>query len=205
MTLRMTYFYKTLKKNIIKIFKLKKIQEEKKEKILHSNHKYLTDINLHYNSKFSKAVYKFITNLILKVEIRVNNEDNPNEKKNNESSKYANKIKNKIINLKDEDLILSNINYEDITKYNLDNNIDNEPHLEENMIQNISTKDNERQDTDKKLVIFIKPYLSFHLSEETKKYFLNNVDRSSARNKYKNLISYSDFFIFEMIYNIKVP
>ena len=158
--------------------------------------------NMNLNSKFSKAVYKFLNSLVSRVEIRVNEENSDNnEEKIMHFNKVTNKITKEIINLKNDDIILSNINYDDMEGNNLDNNIDNEPNLEDNS-ENEDENDNE-EDNGKKLVFFIKPYLSFHLSEEAKTYFLYHVDRDSATTKYKGLIAYCDYFIFEMMYNMK--
>ena len=54
-----------------------------------------------------------------------------------------------------------------------------------------------------KVSYFIRPHLSFHLSEQTKNYFLNNVDRSHVFDKFSSLISFSDYCIFEMMYNMR--
>ena len=190
------YFYNKIKRK----FSLKK-REKKKVKIVNKEKKKLGDENLNLNSKFSKAVYKFLNSLILKVEIKVNNDDNLIEKEKN--YKYLTKeISKRIIKYKSNDVILSNINYEDMFSYNLDNNIDYEFRNEENFQINIENKENVI-DERKKFVFFIKPYLSFHLSEQTKKNFLNNVNRNSASSKYKELISYTDYFMFEMMYNMK--
>ena len=125
---------------------------------------------------------------------------------NNEKRIYFNSLANQItknlIHLKNDDIILSNINYDDIEGNNLDNNIDNEPNIENN-IDSDNDKEEEEEDSGKKYVFFIKPYLAFHLSEQTKTYFLHNVDRTSATSKYKELVAYTDYFIFEMMYNMK--
>ena len=51
------------------------------------------------------------------------------------------------------------------------------------------------------LTFFLRPYLTFFLSNQTKNSFDNNIERNSATNKYMQLIYYSDFFLFEMIVN----
>ena len=179
----------------------KKIREKKKLNVLNKEKKILEDENLNLNSIFSKAVYKFLDSLVSKVEIRINNEDNPKEEEINYDL-VSNEISKKIINYKNDDIILSNINYDDIYGYNLDNNVDYELNNEENSENSIDDKE-ENSEEGKKYIFFIKPYLSFHLSEQTKTYFLNNVNRDSATSKYKELISYADYFMFEMMYNIK--
>ena len=179
----------------------KKIREKKKLNVLNKEKKILEDENLNLNSIFSKAVYKFLDSLVSKVEIRINNEDNLKEKEINYDL-VSNEISKKIINYKNDDILLSNINYDNIYGYNLDNNMDYEINNEENSEIIINDKEG-NCDEGKKYVFFIKPYLSFHLSEQTKEYFLNNVDRDSATSKYKELISYADYFMFEMMYNMK--
>ena len=179
----------------------KKIYEKKKINLLKKKTKILGDENLNLNSIFSKAVYKFLDSLVSKVEIKINNEDN-SKGKEIYYDLVSNEISKKIINYKNDDILLSNTNYGDIFGYNLDNNVDYELNNEDNSEISIYNKE-EDNDEGKKYVFFIKPYLSFHLSEQTKTYFLNNVDRDSATNKYKKLISYADYFMFEMMYNIK--
>jgi hypothetical protein len=171
-------FYNKIKRK----FSLKK-REKKKVKLVNKEKKKLGDENLNLNSKFSKAVYKFLNSLISKVEIRVRNNDNLNEKEKNYNS-LTKEISKRIIKYKSNDVILSNINYEDIFSYNLDNNVDYELSNEESSENNIENKENDIDDG-KKYVFFIKPYLSFHLSEQTKSDFLNNVNRNSALSKYK--------------------
>jgi len=175
--------------------------EKKKVNTLNKERKHLGDENLNLNSKFSKAVYKFLNSLISKVEIKVSNDDNLNEKEKYYNS-FTKEVSKRIIKCKNEDAILSNLNYEDMFSYNLDNNVDYEFNNEENSENNIENKE-DIIDKAKKYVFFIKPYLSFHLSEQTKIDFLNNVNRNCALNKYKELISYTDYFMFEMMYNMK--
>ena len=195
--------YNNIKKNYQKN-KFRKIQEEKLSKQEIKMAKKLGEENLNLESKFSIAVYRFFDSLVSRVEIRMN--DEKNSKKDEEKTVHFNSVTNqitkKIINLKNDDIILSNINYNDIEGNNLDNNIDNEPNIEENL-EGEYNNDNKEEDNDKKTVFFIKPYLAFHLSEQTKNYFLYNVDRTSATSKYQDLVSYSDYFLFEMMYNMK--
>ena len=48
---------------------------------------------------------------------------------------------------------------------------------------------------------FVRPYLSYYLSNLSKMNFIDNVDRTNATSKFVNLMIYTDFFIFEMISN----
>jgi hypothetical protein len=50
-------------------------------------------------------------------------------------------------------------------------------------------------------IFFVKPQFSFQLSEQTKQKFLDNVDRTSATTKLKEIIDFTDYFVFEMFYN----
>ena len=191
--------YNIIKENYKKN-KIKKINEEKMSKLQNKTIKILGEENINLNSKFSKAIYIFLSSLVSKVEIRKDENPDDNEDKKLHFNSATNQITKKIISLKNDDIILSNINYDDIEGNNLDNNIDNEPNIEENEMEN--NNDNEG-DNRNELAFFIKPYLSFHLSEQTKTYFLYNVDRASATNKFQDLIAYSDYFLFEMMFNMK--
>ena len=67
--------------------------------------KFLGDENLHLNTKFSKAIYKFLDSLISKVEIRLIENDyleNIQQKKSNYKP-LINEITRKIINCKNKD------------------------------------------------------------------------------------------------------
>ena len=176
--------------------KLKEIKEEK----LKINSKQKEDRhelrNTSFGSKFSKAVYKFLSLLVSKVEIKLTNEENDNEDKKYSINKLTNEISKKIIDYKNEDIVLSNI----FCANNLDNNI--EFSNNENIIEK-EEKEESEDENQKKYVFFIKPYLSFHLSNQSKEYFLYNVDRSQANIKYKELLSFSDYFLFEMMDNMK--
>ena len=59
------------------------------------------------------------------------------------------------------------------------------------------------EDQEDKIAFFIKPYVTYHLSEGSKNNFLMNVDRSSAEMKYRSLLIFADYAIFEMMYNMK--
>jgi hypothetical protein len=50
-------------------------------------------------------------------------------------------------------------------------------------------------------ILFYKPNITFLLSEQTKKIFLDRVDRSTYASKLESLVSETDYFIFEMMYN----
>ena len=193
-------FYENIRynyrKNKLKIFNQETIIKSSVKKVnkLESN-------NTTFNSKFSKSVYKFLSALVSKVEIKNDDEEelsNDNEGLGKHKNILSKEISKKIIDLTNEDALLSNINYEN----NLDNNIDNELEIKNKLIEKENNEESDEKGK-KNYVLFIKPYLSFHLSEQTKVYFLYNVDRTLTTNKYKELVSYSDYFLFEMMYNMK--
>ena len=195
-----THLYKTntYYDNIRQDYQRNKLKEIKKERIkttLKQKEERHELANTNFESKFSKAVYKFLSSLVSKVEIKISNSENDNEEKKYSINKLTNEISKKIIDFKNEDIVLSNI----ACVNNLDNNIE----FDNNGII-IDKEEKEVEDEfQKKYVFFIKPYLSFHLSTQSKDYFLYNVDRSQANIKYQELLSYSDYFLFEMMYNMK--
>ena len=194
---------KSLYYNIYKFYKkfiLSKISEENKKKLSQKKRK-LDKSLLNINSKFSISVYKFVFSLIQKIEIKSeidlcsNNIKKRINYKRLYLSKVSKEISSKIINFKNIDFFLSNRNANNYCE-----STENEP-------ENINSKDDvkliDEESEENKITFFIKPFLSFHLSERTKDYFINNVDRSSAKGKYKSLVLFSDYCLFEMMYNMK--
>ena len=103
----------------------------------------------------------------------------------------SNKISKEIIRLKNRSVKLTKI-------------VDNKKG--DNLIDDLESNDNEDEKIEinhNKISFFIKPHLSFHLSEHTKNWFINNVDRTCTYNKYSSLLNFSDYCIFEMIYNMR--
>ena len=189
--------------NIRQNYRKNKLKIINQEKILNSSPKKVNKLlssDTNFDSKFSNAVYKFLSSLVSKVEIKLfdkeEEENDDKEEKDMHLNSLTKEITKKIITNKNKDIVLSNINYQN----NLDNNIDNDLENDENNKEN---DEGEEDEENKKYVFFIKPYLSFHLSEQTKIYFLYNVNREDAFKKYEELISYSDYFLFEMMYNMK--
>ena len=123
------------------------------------------------------------------------NTNNNNTEKDNTVKLIANKVSKELLKLKNGNRRLSSIEVEETIKnkdgFNYQFDLEKDEQKEE--IENNGNK----------TTFFIKPYLSFHLSETTKHYFINNVDRSHISNKYSSLISFSDYCIFEMMYNLK--
>ena len=188
------FIYKDVLKNYKKLIKSKKRKELNDN--LNSEKIRLSPKELNLRSKFSIAIYKFLFSLILKVEIR---EDDSKDVillnksyKNNYISKLSKEISNKIISLKKKDKFLQ--------RQSVLEKIENIDPLSNDNIKNKQLKFQDEKD---KLFFFIKPYVSFHLDEETKENFLLNVDRSSAKMKFRSLVIFSDYAIFEMMYNMK--
>ena len=90
--------------------------------------------NTNFESKFSRAVYKFLSSLVSKVEIKIAEENEESGNNNEEKKKFMNKLTNeiskKILDYKNKDIVLSNLGCAN----NLDNNIDNEFYNNENPV-----------------------------------------------------------------------
>ena len=182
--------YTHLKEDYIKR-KNKKLKKEKERKELLTKKKImrLDEENLSLDSIFVKAIYLFLCSIICKVEIKMlSNEEN--KKVNDEKEKHFKFLSNKL----SKDLIqIKNKQLSDIEE---DNNEKNKNELKMNF-----EEDEEMGSNDIKISFFIRPHLSFYLSEQTKHYFINNVNRDHVFDKYSSLISFSDYCIFEMMYN----
>jgi hypothetical protein len=193
--------YTLLKENYRKIKQKKDEEKERKKNLLKEKNKRKTKLdkdNLNFDSIFVKAIYYFLFSLVSKVEIRMilNDENTNNNNENVNNVKFlANKVSKELLKLKNENKRLSMIEEankpikNDEFKYQFD--------LEK------GDEKEEIENNGNKKAYFIKPYLSFHLSETTKHYFINNVDRTYISNKYSSLISFSDYCIFEMMYNLR--
>ena len=179
----------------------KKKDEEKNNKIKNEKNKKKTKLDeehLSMDSTFVKAIYYFLCSLISKVEVRmISNDESPNNNNNDkEGSNFkfiANKVSKEIIKLKNESKRLVMIEDNNKEKKNEDFEMEIKTDDEKEEIENNGNK----------MSFFIKPPLSFHLSESTKIYFINNVDRTYISSKYSSLISFSDYCVFEMMYNLK--
>ena len=173
--------YKKRKNTIINEKKEKKKKSKRKEK--------LDEENLNLDSVFVKAIYLFLCTIISKVEVKmVSKEENNNinNEKNENIIFISNKISKELIRLKNNQFSL------------IDNENNNN---DDNDFEQIS--EDKEIEKENKVSYFIRPHLSFHLSEQTKNYFLNNVDRSHVFDKFSSLISFSDYCIFEMMYNMR--
>ena len=164
--------------------------KEKKRILSKKRKEKLDEENMHLDSAFVKAVYLFLCSIISKVEIKMisnyENKKESNEKKKNFTF-ISKKISKELIKLKNNKFSL--IDNKKI------NNIENNTILENSEYEEIDNND-------MKVAFFIRPYLTFHLSEQSKKYFINNVKREHTFDKFSSLISFSDYCIFEMMYNM---
>ncbi len=214
-------FEEIYKHNQLIVF-FKKNAENIEENILDES----GDINL--RSMFSHSVYNFLQIIILKVEIKMDEEDedennkydkdeeedenniyNPQQKvKNKKNEKVAKTIRN----LLKKDKTFSNLmninrkikNNEVENKYNI-NNINEEEKREiessELMYNEDDFIENDEEKSNIKTMFFPRPYLTFFLSKSTKDRFINTVDRKSASSKFNALLNFADYCLYEMIVN----
>ena len=220
---------------IFDIFILIKILEENyninRLKILFEKNKNNLDENtfdgngeFNLGSKFSKGIYQFLNIIILKVEIKMDEEDDINEEYSNDENEemeehdIPNKKNNEIISKKvrnklKKDITLNNLinKYKKYMKrenaYNMDENNQEENEeslsLSFNSDENSNSSENEDSDekSNKKTIFFPRPYLTFFLSKSTQNKFVNTVDRTSFATKSISLLNYADYCLFEMIVN----
>ena len=85
-----------------------------------------------------------------------------------------------------------------------DCNVNTNEHNDEiAMINQEIMEDSEDKKTDDNIQItfFVRPFLTYFISKQTKMSFENNVDRETATAKYMGLINSSDYFLLEMAVN----
>ena len=212
--------YKYVKKNDLKL-KKKKLQEEKeKKKILAKKIKTKLDEEyMKLDSKFAKAIYIFFESHISKIEIRMSSNNNKDKIENIEKEKniklISENISNEFLKIKTDNQVQSAIEENELEnkktkKKTKKRNKKNGNENEEDSIQSEQKENNDEESDEideenlenEKVTFFIRPHLSFHLSEQSKNYFLNHVDRSNVLNKYSSLISFADYCAFEMMYNM---
>ena len=166
-----------------------KEEKEKKERLSKKKKTKLSEEEVYSDENFIKAIYYFLTSLISKVEIRMVSTEETSHKINIERENnfkfVSGQISKKLINLPLKNRRLSIIK--------IDDKIENEKN-------NINV---ELESNANKISFFIRPHYSFHLSKQTKLYFIKNVDRTHVYNKYSSLVSFADYCIFEMIYNMR--
>ena len=133
--------------------------------------------NLSIDSYFAIRVHLFLEALILKVEIKNSGEED--DKKN------------------EDEEIIRNEDIGDVSKLIYNKIFPNHGEKEK--------KDKNKEKVSKQsgtnVTFFVRPSLTFRLSNESMNNFQNNVSRSNATDKYMGLIKFSDYAIFEMIVN----
>ena len=174
---------------ITKLYLLIKILEEiYGDKILHNHLAKLKNSNqeqkfplnqeknLSIESYFAIRVHIFLETLILKVEIK----NSPNEDEDEQKEEV----------LKNEDIgDVSKLIYSKLFP-------DPNEKIKKDKNKEIVQKQNPTNVT-----FFIRPSLTFRLSNQSKTKFENNVNRENATEKYVGLIEFSDYSLFEMVYN----
>ena len=133
--------------------------------------------NLNIDSYFALRVYQFLETLILKVEIKKSFKDNIKENENEE--------------------ILRNEDIGDVSKLIYNKIFPNSGGKE----KKDKNKEKISKQNETKTTFFIRPSLTFRLTNESKTNFENNVSRANATDKYMGLINFSDYSLFEMIVN----
>ena len=156
----------------------------------------IEDYNI--RSKFSYCVYLFLEEIILKIEIKMENEDEENE---NEGQIEENKKKI-------AKLVMKNIHNDPfIHKMKTVNKKIKNSKMKESYDEDEETESEESESEEEntknyiKTAFFLRPYLTFTLSESSKEKFIKNVDRSNASQKFVSLVKFSDYCLFEMIVN----
>ena len=131
--------------------------------------------NLSIDSYFAIRVYQFLEELILKVEIRNASDNNDNE---------------------DKEEILRNEDIGNVSKLIYYKIFPNSDKAKKDKNREANHKQSPTSET-----FFIRPSLTFRLSNQSKVNFENNVNRESKSEKYMGLIKFSDYALFEMVFN----
>ena len=152
-------------------------------------------------SKFSYCVYLFLEKIILKVEIRMESaEDEENEE--NKLSERKNKISKLIVKNLKKDPFIYKMNIVDKKHKNL--NDAQQSFIEEEESESDNSDDESEEENSRggiKTAFFLRPYLTFTLSETSKEKFIRDADRSNASQKYVSLVNFADYSLFEMVVN----
>lgn len=148
------------------------------------------------NTRKAYRLFQFLDTLILKVEIKMSSSEE--EKYDTMKLKQAKQLK-----LYQESILNK---YEMMTKQKeeeeeKEDEDDNKEEDAKNLFKERIKKEKEVVIPPSSLTFFLRPYLSYHLSRQSKTDFINKVDRTNATSKYLHLMIYTDFFIFEMISN----
>ena len=190
---------------IIKLFILIKIYEDLySQKTLSHNFEKMKNSKMEFEdnelglrSKFSYRIYQFLEMIIVKVEIKQEEE---------REGKYISNINTDKIAHKVIDLIKDNQFVKQLSSKKIIGDLDRDS-LSENLSES-SEEDNTNSEDEfqenksvTKITFFARPYLTFCLSEHSKDIFEKSVNRENAMSKYVELINNSDHFLFEMLVN----
>ena len=149
-------------------------------------------------SKFSYCVYQFLEQIILKVEIRVDNDDDE-EDDQNELEEGKNKIAKLVMkNIRNDPFIHK---MKAVDKKNKNTKLKGSNDDEEETESEESESEDENAKNATKTAFFLRPYLTFTLSESSKEKFIRDVDRSNASQKFISLVHFSDYCLYEMVVN----
>lgn len=151
---------------------------EEKKMIMENKEYEKEDNKTDLYSTFALRIYTFMEKMILKVEIKKGDEKEDEDETDGESDK--------------EKMIYK------IAKAIKNMNEDKEEEKENDNVKKISSS---YLQSDTRITFFIRPYLTFRLSEQSKKSFEENVNRESATSKFMELVTFSDYSLLEMIIN----
>lgn len=156
--------------------KLKQMKDLKQTKDLDM------DLDLDINSFFSKRIYMFLEKLVLKVEIK--NNLNDEDEDDGKAQGKINIISEKII--------------DELQKSKEDGDNNETPQKEK---KKSSSKRKAVNEQETRITFFVRPFLSFHLSNQSKISFEEKVDRTNATSKFLELTAFSDYALLEMVIN----
>ena len=191
---------------ILKLFILIKIYEDLyDDHVLKGNFEKMKQSKMDFEdnmlgirSKFSYRVYQFLEIVVVKVEIRQEEEKEGKIVTNVNTDKIAKKV----INLIKENAYVKQLSSKKILQNGEKDKIsDNLSESSEEQSDGNEEDFQEKNEGNTKITFFPRPYLTFCLNDHSKKIFEKYVDRSTATNKFVELINYSDHFLFEMIVN----
>ena len=167
------YNQNMLKDHFEKIMQMKELKQTKELDM---------DSNIDINSVFSKRIYLFLEKLVLKVEIKNNlldDDDEESEEKNNEKIAM---ISDRIV--------------DELQKSKEEGGDDDNKEKKQS-----SSKKKKNEEPETKITFFVRPYLTFHLSNQSMVTFEEKVDRTNATSKFLELTAFSDYALLEMVIN----
>ena len=149
----------------------------------------IEDYNI--RSKFSYCIYQFLEEIIIKIEIRMENEDENEE--NDQIEENKKKIAKLVMRNIRNDPFIHKMRKVSKKKDNFDDNEETESEESESEDENVKNNI--------KTTFFLRPYLTFTLSETSKEQFVRDVDRSNVSQKFVSLVNFADYCLFEMVVN----